>query len=105
MSAEEVAERAGITVANCVYVDDSIDNLDTAKRLGMATVLIGPSGAEARARGHQHATDLRGLLTRRREMDDAKQKEEYERAARLRDQIRELEKKMRPPAGEGQGVA
>ena len=69
---EEVAERAGITVANCLYVDDSIENLDTAKRLGMATVLIGPSSAEARARGHQHATDLRGLLTRRREMDDAR---------------------------------
>ncbi|HEX5103794.1 MAG TPA: UvrB/UvrC motif-containing protein, partial [Pirellulaceae bacterium] len=57
-------------------------------------------------RGHAGASEEHTELIRlRREMDDAKQKEEYERAARLRDQIRELEKKMRPPAGEGQGVA
>ena len=57
------------------------------------------------------------LIRLRREMEDAKQKEEYERAARLRDQIREIEKKKRPQAsetprasehperGEGQGAA
>jgi HAD superfamily hydrolase (TIGR01509 family) len=68
---EEVADRAAITMANCLYVDDTVENLDTAKQLGMATVLIGASSALARAHGHQHATDLRGLLTRRRAMDEA----------------------------------
>ena len=35
-------------------------------------------------------------------MEEAKQKEDYERAAQIRDQIRELESKTH---GEGQGAA
>ena len=50
------------------------------------------------------------LIRLRREMEEAKQKEHYERAAKIRDQIRELEQKVkqlkRPPqASEGQGAA
>jgi protein arginine kinase activator len=57
-----------------------------------------------RPRGHEGGTDQQTELIRlRREMDEAKQKEHYERAAEIRDQIRELEK--RPPQGEGQGAA
>jgi protein arginine kinase activator len=61
--------------------------------------------------GTDEQTDLIRL---RREMEAAKKKEHYERAAELRDQIRELEKavksKSRPAAGdalpdEGQGAA
>ncbi|HMC12240.1 MAG TPA: UvrB/UvrC motif-containing protein, partial [Pirellulaceae bacterium] len=62
-----------------------------------------------RPRGHAGGTDEQTELIRlRREMDEAKQKEHYERAAQIRDKIRELEK--RPPQqghgqGEGQGAA
>jgi protein arginine kinase activator len=53
--------------------------------------------------------DQSELIRLRREMDEAKKKEHYERAAELRDQIRELEKtvkqKPRGVAGEGQGAA
>src|SRR4051794_13048614 len=57
-------------------------------------------------KGRQGGTDEQTELIRlRREMDEAKQKEHYERAAKIRDQIRELEKKKRPPAGETQGGA
>ena len=57
-------------------------------------------------RGRTAGTDEHTELIRlRREMDDAKQKEDYERAAKVRDQIRELEKKKRPSGGEGQGAA
>ena len=59
-----------------------------------------------RPRGHEGGTDEHTELIRlRREMDEAKQKEHYERAAELRDQIRQLEKKKRPPQGESQGAA
>jgi protein arginine kinase activator len=55
-----------------------------------------------RPRGHAGGTDEQTELIRlRREMDEAKQKEHYERAAQIRDKIRELEK--RPPQIEGQG--
>lgn len=63
-----------------------------------------------RPRGHEGGTDKQTELIRlRREMDEAKQKEHYERAAKIRDQIRELEKQTkagkRPPHGQGQGAA
>src|SRR5262249_10878583 len=59
-----------------------------------------------RPRGHEGGTDQQTELIRlRREMDEATQKENYERAAQVRDQIRELEKKRRPARGEGQGAA
>jgi len=59
-----------------------------------------------RPRGQEGGTDEHTELIRlRREMDDAKQKENYERAAEIRDQIRELEKKKSPPQGESQGAA
>ena len=74
--------------------------------------------AGKRPQGQAAGTDEHSELIRlRREMDDAKQKEDYERAAKVRDQIRELEKKKRPlasenplaseipPGGEGQGAA
>jgi protein arginine kinase activator len=49
-----------------------------------------------RPRGHEGGTDQQTELIRlRREMDDAKQKEHYERAAKIRDQIREMEKQVR----------
>src|SRR5688572_29794013 len=62
-----------------------------------------------RPRGHEGGTDEQTQLIRlRREMDDAKQKEHYERAAKIRDQIRELERQSReakrPPQG-GHGEA
>ena len=68
---EEVATRAGIAATNCLYIDDRVENLDTAKQLGMATVLVGPSSAAARAGGNQYAVDLRNLLARRPGVDDA----------------------------------
>lgn len=62
-----------------------------------------------RPRGHEGGTDLQTDLIRlRREMDDAKQKEHYERAAKIRDQIRDLEKQVRdarhsaPAPGQGE---
>jgi protein arginine kinase activator len=63
-----------------------------------------------RPRGHESGTDERTELIRlRREMEEAKQKEHYERAAQIRDQIRDLEQQVkpskRPPEGEGQGAA
>jgi len=59
-----------------------------------------------RPRGHEGGTDDHTELIRlRREMDEAKQKEHYEQAAKIRDQIRDLEKKKRAPHGEGQGGA
>ena len=62
-----------------------------------------------RPRGHEGGTDEQTELIRlRREMEEAKQKEDYERAAKIRDQIRELEKQIKrqtPAAGEGQGAA
>src|SRR5262245_17606411 len=64
-----------------------------------------------RPRGHEAGTDQQTELIRlRREMEEAKQKEHYERAAKIRDQIRELEQQVkqlkRPPqASEGQGAA
>jgi FMN phosphatase YigB (HAD superfamily) len=67
---EEVCARAGVVPANCLYLDDRIAHLDVAKSLGMTTVFVGPAGSVARASGHQHATDLRGLLTRRRVAED-----------------------------------
>jgi len=67
--------------------------------------------AGKRPRGHEAGTDQQTELIRlRREMEEAKQKEHYERAAKIRDQIRDLEQKVkqrkRPPqASEGQGAA
>jgi protein arginine kinase activator len=67
--------------------------------------------AGKRPRGQSSGTDEQSeLIKLRRDMDDAKQKEDYERAAKVRDQIRELEKKKRPqgenpPGGAGQGAA
>jgi protein arginine kinase activator len=64
-----------------------------------------------RPRGHEAGTDQQTELIRlRREMEEAKQKEHYERAAKIRDLIRELEHQVkqlrRPPqASEGQGAA
>src|SRR5215510_6003041 len=51
-----------------------------------------------RPRGHEGGTDQHTELIRlKREMKQAKQKEHYERAAEIRDKIRELER--RPPSG------
>jgi protein arginine kinase activator len=67
--------------------------------------------AGKRPPGQSAGTDEHSELIRlRREMDNAKQKEDYERAAQVRDQIRELEKKKRPTSesssgGEGPGAA
>jgi protein arginine kinase activator len=64
-----------------------------------------------RPAGHEGGSDSQTELIRlRREMEDAKSKEHYERAAEIRDQIRDLEQQVkqrkRPPeAGEGQGEA
>src|SRR5262245_3303108 len=63
-----------------------------------------------RPRGHEGGTDERTELIRlRRELFEATQKEHYERAATVRDQIRELEKQVkkskRPAHEEGQGAA
>jgi protein arginine kinase activator len=57
-----------------------------------------------RPRGHEAGTDDQTELIRlRREMEDAKQKEHYERAATIRDQIRDMEQqhkqRTRPAAG------
>src|SRR5205085_4106074 len=57
--------------------------------------------AGKRPRGHQASTDEQTELIRlRREMEEAKQKEHYERAAQIRDKIRDLEK--RPMHSEAQ---
>jgi protein arginine kinase activator len=55
-----------------------------------------------RPRGRQGGTDEQTELIRlRREMKEATQKEEYERAAEIRDEILALEKRL--PRGEAQG--
>ena len=55
-----------------------------------------------RPRGREGGTDEQTELIRlRREMKEATQKEEYERAAEIRDQILALEKRL--PHGEAQG--
>jgi putative hydrolase of the HAD superfamily len=64
---EEVATRAAIPLANCLYIDEDIANLDVARDLGMSTVLLGPSDDAVADRGHGHAVDLRDLLLRRGE--------------------------------------
>jgi protein arginine kinase activator len=64
-----------------------------------------------RPRGHEGGTDEQTELIRlRRAMEDAKHKEHYERAAELRDKIRDLERRPQGPAKEqgpakGQGPA
>jgi protein arginine kinase activator len=60
--------------------------------------------------GHEGGNDSQTeLIKLRRDMEDAKGKENYEQAAKIRDKIRELEKqvkpKNRPSADEGQGAA
>jgi protein arginine kinase activator len=60
-----------------------------------------------RPRGQETPSDQPTELIRlRREMEEAKQKEHYEQAAKIRDQIRELEKQVKqmkhPPQVEGQ---
>lgn len=62
-----------------------------------------------RPRGGELGTDQQTELIRlRREMEEAKQKEHYERAAQIRDQIRHLERQIRaprrPPTDEGPAV-
>ena len=64
---EEVAARAGIPLANCLYLDVSIENLDVARRLGMATVLLGPPDARRGLRGTARPATCRELLARRTE--------------------------------------
>jgi HAD superfamily hydrolase (TIGR01509 family) len=63
---EEVAQRAGIPLANCMYIDYRVEDLDAARRLGMATVLLGPAGAAARAGVHAHALNLQDVIAGRR---------------------------------------
>jgi putative hydrolase of the HAD superfamily len=63
---EEVARRAGIPLANCLYVDQHVENADAARTLGMSTVLIGSAtAAAARAGGHGHAVNLADLFAGR----------------------------------------
>ncbi len=38
----KVLERLGLEGAHCIMVEDSVENLRTAKELGMGTVLVGP---------------------------------------------------------------
>jgi len=56
-----------------------------------------------RPRGHEGGTDEQSELIRlRREMEEAKHKEHYERAAQIRDKIRELERRSPPATGQGE---
>src|SRR5690606_16241590 len=48
---EEVVQRAGVPATNCMVLDADLARLEAAKRLGMSTVLIGPSSAGAAERG------------------------------------------------------
>ncbi len=41
-----VLQRLGLPGERCVMVEDSLDNLATAKHLGMTTVLVGPGAAD-----------------------------------------------------------
>jgi FMN phosphatase YigB (HAD superfamily) len=63
---EEVAARAGVPLANCLYIDVDVTTLDVARDLGLSTVLLG-GGASAGAgepADHAVAADLRELLLR-----------------------------------------
>src|SRR3954471_2966450 len=55
-----------------------------------------------RPRGHEGGTDEQTELIRlRREMEEAKAKEHYERAAQIRDKIRGLERRSPPASAQG----
>ena len=59
--------RQRLTPARCVMVEDSLDNLKTAKRLGMKTVLIGPAakrvaGVDASLRSVLQLPRVQGTL-------------------------------------------
>jgi putative hydrolase of the HAD superfamily len=60
---EIVLERLGARAAECAFVDDRIDNLATARALGMRTILVG----DARTAGVDHAIpsilDLAAVLS------------------------------------------
>lgn len=45
---KKMLEALGVSPGECVMVDDMAQNLDTAKKLGMSTVLVGPG----RTNGH-----------------------------------------------------
>jgi len=53
-----VLQRLGIDAGRCVMIEDSLDNLQTAKQFGMTTVLVGRGPAA----GHvdHHVADARG---------------------------------------------
>lgn len=55
----QVLEELGLDAGRVVYVDDLPENLDAARRLGMTTVLVGPSSAD----GHRRAAGTAGLAT------------------------------------------
>jgi HAD superfamily hydrolase (TIGR01509 family) len=61
---EQVAARAGVSLANCLYLDDRHEHLDVARRLGMATVRFGAADPKANGRRpHRHAESFADLLT------------------------------------------
>jgi HAD superfamily hydrolase (TIGR01509 family) len=62
---DELLRRTGVPFEHCLYIDDQIGNLDVAKGLGMATVLVAPTPGDAPARGHGQVVDLGDLLRRR----------------------------------------
>ena len=51
-----VLRQLGLAAERCVMVEDSLDNLATAKQLGMTTVLVAARPAESGAVDHQVAT-------------------------------------------------
>ncbi|TYO99306.1 putative hydrolase of the HAD superfamily [Geothermobacter ehrlichii] len=53
---EEVLQSLGLQAGQCIMVEDSLDNLHTAKKLGMATVLVGEGPAAAHV--DHHAPDV-----------------------------------------------
>jgi len=53
---EEVLQSLGLSAGQCIMVEDSLANLQTAKALGMATVLVGEGPSAAHV--DHHAPDV-----------------------------------------------
>ena len=61
---EQVAARAGVAMSNCLFIDDKVDHLDMARRLGMSTVRFDASGDARAAPPHRTITGFADLLGR-----------------------------------------